>query len=245
VLWPKEFTIGAYQQILAGRTVYRAFLVSVGVTLVGTVLSIFFTVITAFGLSRTRETPGARTALMLIIFTMLFGAGLIPNFLLVKQLGMLDSYASLIVPGVISAFNLVVIRNFFMEIPPELIESARVDGANDLQILASIVVPLSKAVIAVIALFYAVGYWNSFFSALIYLNDTSKWPLQVILNQFVVQGQPLPGQDASSDPNLMKSLSPRTYRTAIIVLATVPVLLVYPFLQKYFTKGILTGAIKG
>lgn len=175
--------------MLGGSSVVgRSLLVSLGVTFVGTTLSMAMTVLMAYGLSRTRDVPGSRFVLIMVLGTLLFGAGIIPNFLLVKQLGLLDTYASLILPGVINAFNLVVIRNFFMEIPTELYDSARMDGANELQILLRIVLPLSKAVMAVIALFYAVAYWNEFFNALLYLNDTAKWPVQLVLRQFVLEG---------------------------------------------------------
>lgn len=243
ILFPANPTLAAYEAVLGGNVVGRSLLVSFGVTLVGTALSMAMTVLMAYGLSRTRDVPGSRFMLILVLGTLLFGAGIIPNFLLVKELGLLDTYASLILPGVISAFNLVVIRNFFMEIPQELYDSARIDGANELQILTRIVLPLSKAVIAVIALFYAVAYWNEFFNALIYLNDTSKWPVQLVLRQFVLEGSPL--TDAVREQANQQQPPAQTIRMAVVVLATAPILLVYPFVQKYFTKGVLTGAIKG
>ncbi|MET9021483.1 carbohydrate ABC transporter permease [Actinopolymorpha sp. NPDC004070] len=244
ILFPANPTLAAYRAVLGGSSVVgRSLLVSLGVTFVGTTLSMAMTVLMAYGLSRTREVPGSRFVLILVLGTLLFGAGIIPNFLLVKQLGLLDTYASLILPGVINAFNLVVIRNFFMEIPTELYDSARMDGANELQILVRIVLPLSKAVIAVIALFYAVAYWNEFFNALLYLNDTAKWPVQLVLRQFVLEGSPLADavrQQANAHPP-----PAQTVQMAIVVLATAPILVVYPFVQKYFTKGVLTGAVKG
>ena len=243
ILFPANPTLAAYEAVLGGNVVGRSLLVSFGVTLVGTALSMAMTVLMAYGLSRTRDVPGSRFMLILVLGTLLFGAGIIPNFLLVKELGLLDTYASLILPGVISAFNLVVIRNFFMEIPQELYDSARIDGANELQILTRIMLPLSKAVIAVIALFYAVAYWNEFFNALIYLNDTSKWPVQLVLRQFVLEGSPL--TDAVREQANQQQPPAQTIRMAVVVLATAPILLVYPFVQKYFTKGVLTGAIKG
>lgn len=240
ILWPRHPNLQAYRNIFSTGVVGRAVLVSVGVTLVGTIVSIAMTVALAFGLSRTKDVPGSRFVLLMCLFTLLFGAGIIPNYLLVKALGMLDSYASLIVPGMISAFNLVVLRNFFMSLPPELLDAARVDGANDWRILVSIVVPLSKAVIAVVALFYGVGYWNSFFDALLYLNTPEKWPIQLVLNQYVVQGTPLAGVE---DPNAVQ-VAPESTKMAVLVVATAPILIVYPFLQRYFTKGVLTGAVK-
>ncbi|MGP5672030.1 carbohydrate ABC transporter permease [Brachybacterium alimentarium] len=239
---PTGWTLDAYRSVLAGRIIPRALLVSIGITGVGTVLSVAFTTMLAFGLTRTREIPGSKGVLYVALFTMLFGAGLIPNFLLVKSLGMLDTYAALIVPGLISAFNMLVVRNFFMQIPQELTDSARIDGASDLQVFLRIMLPLSKAVIAVIALFYAVGYWNNFFSALIYLNDTSKWPIQLVLNTYAVQGSPI-GQ--VENPNAAGAVTPQAIQMAIVVLATVPILCIYPFAQRFFTKGVLTGAVKG
>ncbi|WP_082544142.1 carbohydrate ABC transporter permease [Sanguibacter sp. Leaf3] len=239
--FPTAFSLDAYRSILGGDVVTRAMLVSIGITTVGTTLSMIFTTTLAYGLMRTRDVPGAKTVLVLVLCTMLFGAGIIPNYLLVRSLGLLDSYWSLIVPGLISAFNMVVVRNFFMGLPTELFESARLDGASDWRIFTRIVIPLSKAVLAVIALFYAVGYWNSFFNAMIYLNDTSKWPIQVVLNQYVVQGSALTSIQAPDQP----PPPGQTLQMAVIVVATIPILMLYPFAQRYFTKGVLTGAIKG
>ncbi|WP_335979477.1 carbohydrate ABC transporter permease [Streptomyces sp. CA2R106] len=240
-LLPTSFSLDAYRSIFAGDVVTRALLVSVGITLAGTALSVLFTVTTAYGLSRTKDVPGAKAALYLILLTMLFGAGIIPQYLLIRNLGLVDSYWSLILPGMVSAFNLVVVRNFFMEIPAELLESARIDGAGELRILLRIVLPLSRAVIAVIALFYAVGYWNNFFNAMLYLNDSTKWPMPQVLNEYVLQGGQL-----STVTDLHQAAPPsQTVQMAVVVIATVPILAVYPFAQRYFTKGVLTGAIKG
>lgn len=240
-LLPTSFSLDAYRSIFSGDVVTRALLVSAGVTVVGTALSVGFTVSTAYGLSRTKDVPGAKAALYLVLLTMLFGAGIIPQYLLVKNLGLIDSYGSLILPGLISAFNLVVVRNFFMGLPGELLESARIDGAGELRILLRIVLPLSKAVIAVVALFYAVGYWNSFFNAMLYLNDSTKWPMSQVLNEYVVQGSQMSSvTDASQTPPPSQTL-----QMAIVVIATLPILAIYPFAQRYFTKGVLTGAVKG
>jgi multiple sugar transport system permease protein/putative aldouronate transport system permease protein len=238
---PGGFSFDAYASVLSGGIVARAMIVSVGITVVGTLLSVVLTILLAYGLMNTRAVPGGRTILYLVLFTMLFGAGIIPNYLLVRGLGLLDSYAALILPGAISAFNLVVVRSFFQGIPRELLESARIDGAGDWRILSQIVVPLSKGVIAVVALFYGVAYWNDFFNAMIYLNDTGKWPVQLVLNQYVLQGTPLTQlQNPAAPPPPAKSV-----QMAVVVLATLPILVVYPFLQRFFTKGVLTGAVKG
>lgn len=238
---PGGFSLEAYASVLSGGIVLRAMTVSVGITVVGTLFSVVLTILLAYGLMNTSAVPGGKVILYLVLFTMLFGAGIIPNYLLVKSLGLLDSYASLILPGAISAFNMVVLRNFFQGIPRELLESARIDGASDWRILSQIVVPLSKGVIAVVALFYGVAYWNDFFNAMIYLNDTGKWPVQLVLNQYVLQGTPLTQlQNPSAPPPPAKAV-----QMAVVVLATLPILVVYPFLQRFFTKGVLTGAVKG
>lgn len=242
LLWPRHWSLQSYRTILEGGLVTRALVVSILVTVVGTVLSMVLTVLTAYSLTRTRDVPGARFILWLVLGTMLFSAGIIPNFLLVKSTGMLNSYWSLIIPGAINAFNLVVIRNAFMDLPAELYDSARIDGASEWHILWRIVLPLSKAVLAVISLFYAVALWSDFFSALIYLNDTAKWPIQLVLRQYVLEGQPM----TQLAPNPNRPLpQPQTLQMAVTVVATLPILIVYPFVQRFFTKGILVGAIKG
>lgn len=240
-LLPSSFSTAAYESVLAGGVVTRSLLLTAGVTVVGTVLSVFFTAMLSYGLTRTAQVPFSKAALVLVLCTMFFGAGIIPNYLLIKQLGLIDSLWSLILPGLISAFNMIVMRNFFMGLPQELFESARIDGASEFRIFFSIVLPLSKAVIAVIALFYAVGYWNSFFNALLYINDSSKWPIQLVLNQYVVQSNAMTDLQAPDRPAPPKE----TVQMAIVVIATLPILLVYPFAQRFFTKGVLTGAIKG
>jgi putative aldouronate transport system permease protein len=239
VIWPEHPTMSAYRTIFAGGVVTRAITVSIGITVVGTLLSLAVTIGMAYGLSR--RVWGGKYFLLLALFTLLFTPGIIPNYLAVKQYGLLNSYASLILPVLVSAFNLVVLRQFFMNIPSELLDSARIDGANDWDILQKIVLPLSKAVVAVVALFYAVSYWNDFFNALLYLNDSSMWPLQLVLRLYVVQGAPLPGGgEVSENAPPLQSI-----QMAVVVVAMIPILCVYPFLQRYFTRGVLSGAIKG
>jgi len=238
VIWPEHPTLGAYQTIFAGGVVTRAIWVSIGITTVGTLLSLAVTIGMAYGLSR--SVWGGKYFLLIALFTLLFTPGIIPNYLAVKTYGLLNSYAALILPVLVSAFNLVVLRQFFMNIPGELLDSARIDGANDWDILVKIVVPLSKAVIAVVALFYAVSYWNDFFTALLYLNDSSMWPLQLVTRLYVVQGAPLPAGDAGENTPPLQSI-----QMAVVVVAMIPILIVYPFLQRYFTRGVLSGAIKG
>jgi ABC-type glycerol-3-phosphate transport system permease component len=242
IIFPANPTLDAYRVIFEDGSVVRALQVSFFLTIVGTALQVIATVLLAYGLSRP-SVPGSRFFLLLVLATMLFAPGMIPMYLLVKELGLLDSYAALILPKLIGAFNLIILRQFFMNLPPELMESARLDGAGDFRLLWDMVLPLSKAVLAVIALFYAVGMWNSFFDAILYINDPSKWPIQVVLQQTVLQGTSL-NMASVLNPNAPPP-PPKTVEMAIVVAATLPILIVYPFIQKYFTRGVLTGAIKG
>jgi putative aldouronate transport system permease protein len=240
VLIPTHPSFAAYRDILSGGVVTHALLVSAGITVFGTLVSLVCTVSLAYVLSRPRFFAG-KPLLLLVLFTFLVPPGIIPSYLVVKSLGLLDSYASLFLPVTINVFNLVVVRGFFQALPSELYDSARLDGAREWQMLVRIVIPLSKAVIAVVGLFYAVAYWNSFFTAFLYLNDSSKWPLSAVLRLFVTQGAQLGGANATESASYQ---APQTVQMAVVVLATVPILCVYPFLQRYFTKGVLTGAVK-
>ncbi len=241
VLFPSNPTLAAYEAIFRGGIVVRALQVSIGLTLFGTLAQMIFTTTMAWGLSRP-GVPGSRGLLFVVLGALLIAPGLIPSFLLIKELGLLNTYQALILPGLISSFNLVIVRQFFMNLPQDLIDSARIDGASEWQLFWNIGLPLSKAVLAVIALFYAVSIWNSFFNAILYLQDASKWPIQLVLRQYVLQGSDIASGAALSNEPLPPA---RTLQMAIVVVATVPILILYPFLQKYFTKGVLTGAIKG
>ncbi len=239
VLWPSHPTVKAYQTLFSGGLMGRAILVSVFVTVVGTAIALAVTIALAYATSR--PVLFGRPVLLMVLFTLLFAPGIIPMFLVVKQLGLIDSLWSLILPGALGAFNFVVLRTFFMNVPAEVLESARIDGASDFTILRRIVMPLSKAVIAVVGLFYAVGFWNAFFNALLYLNDTSKWPVQVILRTYVLQGKSLSADQLGVEP----LPQPQSLQMAVVVVALVPIALLYPFLQRHFTKGVITGAVKG
>ena len=248
VVVPRDLTPAAYLQVFSGGVVTRAVLVSTFITAVGTALSLAVTVLAAYGLSRPTSLAH-KPLLFTVLLTFLFGPGIIPSYLVVKSLGMIDSYASLIVPTAINAFNLVVLRAFFMNIPGELLDSARIDGAGEFAILGRIVLPLSKAVLAVVGLFYAVGYWNAFFNAMLYINTSEKWPLQLVLRLYIVEGAALPsGGGSGALQNSIAGLAPAptlALKMAVIVIAAVPALLIYPFVQRHFTKGVIVGAIKG
>ncbi|QDP96133.1 carbohydrate ABC transporter permease [Microlunatus elymi] len=244
VIVPRGLTAAAYVQILSGGVVTRAALVSVGVTAVGTTLSTAVSVMAAYGLSKPNSF-GHRVILFVFLITMFFGAGMIPTYLLVSKLGMINSYWSLILPGAVSAFNVLILRNFFMGIDQSIIEAARMDGAGEWRILGRIVLPMSGAVVAVVALFYGVGYFNAFFNAMLYINDNSKWPLQLVLRSYVLQGANLPGGASATDTHASGVVAGMPVKMAVMTLALVPILIVYPFVQRHFTKGVIFGAIKG
>lgn len=242
VMVPDGFHLDAYRTVLSGGVVTRATVVSLLVTGVGTTLSLAATALLGYALSR-RGAFGMRFALLLVLGSLLFAPGMIPVYLTVRSLGLIDSYWALIVPSMVSAFNVVVVRAFFAGIPAELYESARLDGASEWQVFSRIALPLSKAVLAVVGLFYAVGYWNAFFNGLLYLNDAAKWPLQLVLRTYVQQGTALSSADVAA---ASEALPPQqSLQMAILVISLVPILCVYPFVQRHFTKGVLTGAVKG
>ncbi len=242
VLWPTYPTLAAYRAVLSGGVVTRGLIVSVLVTVVGTLISVATTAALAYALSR----PGSfghKTLLMGVLLTLLFSPGIIPVYLMVKELHLINSYWSLILPVAISSFNVIVVRAFFMGLPRDVIDSAKIDGASEFQVLTRIILPLSRAALAVIGLFYAVGYWNSFFNALIYLNDQSKWPLTLILRTYVVNNTPLGQADLGAGSEAVPPS--QSLQMAILVISLVPIVLVYPFLQRHFTKGVMIGAVKG
>ncbi len=242
VLIPTVWSLDAYRYIFSTNTLFVALGTSIGVTGLGTLFSMFLTALMAYGLSR-RDLDGRRTMMFLVVFTMLFNGGLIPTFLVVKGMGLVDSYAALIVPTAINAFNLIIMRNFFQNLPDGLEESAKIDGASDWGVLFRIVIPLSMPAIATISLFYAVTYWNTYVTAIIYLNDAGKWPIQVILRQIVILASGITADTSGMDDFVTPP--EQTVKMAVIVVATLPILMVYPFLQKHFAKGALLGSIKG
>ncbi|KPG73764.1 carbohydrate ABC transporter permease [Enterococcus sp. RIT-PI-f] len=240
-LWPESFTLEAYKYIFSTPAFVRSLFVTIGVTIGGTFIQLFFTFTFAYPLSR-KYLKGRGLLLNMVIFAMLFSGGMIPTFIVVKNLGLLDTYWALMLPGAISPFNLMIIKNFFQEIPLELEESARMDGATELTILTKIMLPLSKPVIATFTLFYAVGIWNDFMSGLLYMNDSAKWPIQLLLRQITMSSSAL-NNSALLDPNYIPP--EQGMKFAVIIVATLPILIFYPFLQKHFAKGMLIGSVKG
>ncbi|NNC12765.1 carbohydrate ABC transporter permease [Planctomonas sp. JC2975] len=238
--WPDHFDLGAYSAIFTTPSFTRAVVTTVLVTAVGTVIQLLMTVTMAYPLAK-KDLPGRNFILSAVLVTLVFGGGMIPTFLIVKELGLLNTYWALILPLAINPFSLIIIKNFFQNLPAELEESAKVDGATEVQVLMRIVLPLSKPILATFALFYAVGIWNDFMSPLLYLNDSSMWTLQMFLQQVTAATDLTTAQQ--SDPSYIPPSQGIKY--AVIVVATIPVLIFYPFLQKHFAKGMLIGAVKG
>lgn len=240
ILFPTTFSLDAYRYILSTPTIFKGLGVSIGVTLVGTVVSMILTALMAYGLSR-RYLPGRDAINFLVVFSLLFSGGMIPTFLVVKSLGIINSYWSLIFPVAVNAFNMIIMRNFFQALPDSLEESAKIDGSNDLGIFFKIMLPLALPSVATISLFYGVAYWNTYMNAILYINDSAKWPIQVLLRQIVIVSSGMQAEGSSVDV-----IPPaQTIKMAVIVVATVPMLIAYPFVQKHFTKGALLGAVKG
>ncbi|UTL73427.1 carbohydrate ABC transporter permease [Bacillus halotolerans] len=240
-IFPKTFTLDAYRYVFSTPTFIRSMGVSIFITVVGTAVQLFFTFTMAYPLAK-RHVKGRNLLLNLVIFSMLFSGGMIPTYLVVKSLGLLDSYWALILPMAINPFNLIIIKNFFQRLPRELEESAKMDGCSEIGVFWRIALPLSKPVIATFALFYAVGIWNDFFHALLYINDSAKWPLQMVLRQVTI----LSDLTATNGDTMQNTIPPEQgIKLAVIVIATIPILAVYPFLQKHFAKGMLIGSVKG
>lgn len=240
LIFPTKFTLSAYKYIFSTGTVMKAVFVSIFVTIVGTLWSMFLSTLTAYGLSR-KDLVGRRYIMFFIVFTMLFNGGIIPTFVVVQKTGLLDSLAALIIPVSINVFNMIILKTFFQNLPAGLEESAKIDGAGDFGVLFKIVIPCSLPAIATISLFYGVTYWNTYMHAILYLSDAAKWPVQVLLRQIVVlaTGIAYDSAEYSDVPPPSQSV-----KMAVIVVATLPILLVYPFLQKHFAKGALLGSIK-
>lgn len=246
-VYPRGFNLGGYTYILSNISVWRAYGMTILYAFIRTIFTLAFTSAVAYALS----TEGFILHKPLVIFftvTMFFNGGLIPTYLVISSLGLADTILVMTIPGAVSAFNIIIFRTFFKGLPPELRESARIDGANDVRILFSIILPLSTPVLATIALFTIVGVWNDWFQAFIYLSEQWRMPLQIILKRMVVNEDLFSiGGAAAATKTLMTKfeIHPQNIQMAAIVVALIPIYLVYPFLQKYFTKGMLLGSIKG
>ena len=241
---PVGFNFDNYKLVLKHEFLPKAFLNSVFYTVFGTLYSMILTILGAYALSR-KNYFGRDFIMFLIAFTMMFGGGMIPSYMLIKNLGLLNTRLALIIPFAVSQYNLIVMRTYMQQIPSAIEESAKLDGANDFVILFRIFVPISKPVIATITLFYAAGQWNDFFSGLIYLDDKNKFPLQLVIRDLLITQNDATLNQGLAAQQGMPSLTPGGFRAAIVVVTVLPLLVVYPFIQKYFVKGVMLGSIKG
>jgi putative aldouronate transport system permease protein len=245
MIWPSKWSTEAYRLIFSGRGFMNSLSSTLFITLIGTPLSVVVNAGMAYMLSK-KSLPGRDIMLKLVVFTLLFYPGMIPNYLVIKNLHLINSFWALILPGVAGAWTMLVMKSFFQGIPSELEESATIDGSNEIQTFFMIVLPLSKAMLAAFTLFGAVSYWNTYFSAIIYLNDADKWPLQVFLQQIVMSTNISELVDVTVTNNFENKVIPtEIVKMAAVIVAVTPILSVYPFLQKHFAKGVLIGSVKG
>lgn len=238
-LWPVDFTLANYRMILGDPSIWRAFQISVFITIIGTLINLIATASFAYPLSR-EEFLFRRPLLIMVLVTFVFSAPLIPNFLVIKNLAMIDTIWALLIPMAISAYTLFIMRAFFMNLPGELIDAARIDGCGELRIIWHIVLKLSKPVLATMTIMFSVGHWNRYAEAIYYLNNRKLMPLQVRLREIIVTDV----YDVDPNSQFFMDLSPEGIKMAVIVVATIPIIIVYPFLQKHFVKGLLIGSIK-
>ncbi len=242
-LYPKGFNLDTYVSVFKNPMIYSGFFTTITVTAAGTALGTLITAMTAYPLSKLRLRGGS-VFLVFVLFTMLFNGGMIPNYLLIKELNLMNNRWSLILPMLVNAYNVIIMKSFFGTIPESLEDSAKIDGANDVTVFFKIILPLSKATVATIALFNAVMYWNDFFSTVLYINDTARWSLQAVLRNMLTNTQQAM-QQAGVSVMVSGNVNAETIKAGSIVVATVPILIIYPFLQKYFVKGVMIGGVKG
>lgn len=244
-LLPKKFTLDAYKNVANSASILTGYFNTVIITVTATVINLLMTTICAYPLSR-RDLWGKNGITIFITVTMFFSAGMIPNYLLIRDLNLLDNRWSLILPGMISVYNMLIMRNYFQNsIPDEIVEAAIIDGCGNIQTLIRVVLPLSKSIMAVLIIFYAVSHWNSYFDAMIYLSSKDKYPLQLVLRQFLLESSQIRDDAGLTQTIAESALAYVSLQYAIIVVSSLPLLIVYPFMQKYFTKGIMVGAVKG
>lgn len=240
--YPIDFTLEAYKEILGRTQIWRSMGTTVAVTLLGTATSLILTTLAAYSLSR-KDLPGKKIISAMILFTMYFSGGMIPTFMVVKGVGLYDKIGALFIPQAISVFNFIVMRTFFREMPDSLEEAAKIDGASEMQVLTRIILPLSLAIIATMGLFYAVGYWNTYFDALLYIQDPNKFTLQLRLRGLLF-GEDLNNASMSLEGGGTQVMT-QSLKMATVAVSTFPILVVYPWLQRYFVKGVMLGSIKG
>ncbi|MFS0725522.1 carbohydrate ABC transporter permease [Paenibacillus sp. 1P07SE] len=244
-LWPRDISLVGYEKIFQNREVLTGYLNTLLYTSVGTLVNVILTVMAAYPLSR-RDFRGRHLFTGMMVFTLFFSGGLIPTYMVVRSLGIMNTMWALILPGAVSVWNIIIMRTFFQSsIPDGIQEAAQIDGCRNLQILTRIVLPLSAPILAVMVLFYSVGHWNAFFNALIYLTDRELYPLQLFLREILIQDQMEEMVNVGDNTNAQNILDREAVKYAMVIVANLPILMLYPFLQKYFAKGVMIGAIKG
>ncbi|MBD2866697.1 carbohydrate ABC transporter permease [Paenibacillus oceani] len=244
-LVPKEITFAGYSKVFENKELLNSYGNTIFYTVLGTAINLVMTVMAAYPMSK-RDLKGRNLLMAVMVFTMFFSGGLVPTYMLVKQLGMTNTFWALVIPNSVSVYNIIIMRTFFQSsIPGEIQEAAAIDGCSEMRILRSVVLPLSMPIIAVMILFYSVGHWNAYFNALIYLTAREDYPLQLILREILIQGQMEEMVNAGDSSHAKTLLDQEAVKYAVVVVANLPILLLYPFLQKYFVKGVLIGAIKG
>lgn len=245
MFWIKDFTLKGYETIFAEKSIWVGYRNSLMYMVVGTSINLVVTIPAAFALAR-KDLKGRRIIMLLFVFTMFFSGGLIPSYLIVTKLKMYNTIWALMIPCALSVYNLIITRSFFEQtLPQELLDASRIDGCNDVQYFVKIALPLSKAIIAVMALYYGVGHWNSYFSGLIYLRDKALYPLQLILRSILIQSKMTADMVADSDLLKEQRMIAESIKYGVIIIASLPVLIIYPFVQKYFVQGVMIGAVKG
>ena len=245
-LAPVNFTLDAYKRVLAYDKVWTGYGNTIIYTVSGTLINLAITLMCAYPLAR-KNLRGRGIIMLIFSFTMMFGGGIIPNYILIRELGMLNTRWSIIIPGAMSVYNMIVCRTFIeTNIAEEMQEACQIDGCDDFQFFFKMVLPLSKAIIAVLALWYAVDHWNSYFNAFLYLKDSDKYPLQIILREILIQSEGMKGSDDTLAEDMANSQNLYlTLKYAVIVVSTLPLFCVYPFVQKYFQEGVMVGSVKG
>ena len=242
LLCPLNFTISAYHHVMQNPMVLNGYMNTIEILLLGLAINMVLTIMGAYVLSRT-NLPGKNVMMFLVVFTMFFSGGMIPTYLTVQGYGLENTIWAMVLPGAVSTYNLIIMRTSFLSVPVSLEESAKLDGAGHFTIMVRIIVPLSIPVIAVVALYYSVSHWNAWFNAMLYLKDREKYPLQLILREILIQGDTsnMTQNMGDVDRNAMNE----SVKYAVMVVSTLPIMMVYPFIQKYFVKGVMIGAVKG
>lgn len=245
LFWPKGITFEGYKMIFQDSSIWKGYGISLWCVVVGTIINLFFTIPAGYALSR-KDLPGKKFFMLFLTFTMFFGGGLIPTYLLVKDLGLINSLWSLVLTDAVSVINIIIVRTYFQtNIPEELYEAAQMDGCSEVKTFFKIAIPLAKPIIAIMVLYYGLGQWNQFFKGIIYIQDENLYPLQLVLRNILVQNTSTPGATMNTDTFLAQQRLAELIKYGVIIIGSLPPILAYPFVQKYFEKGVMVGSVKG